>query len=138
VYEGWQVPLDYDPLLSKIAVWAADRTEAVARMRRALGEYEIQGIRTNIPFFRRVLEHPDFVAGHLETGFIDRVLADGLMRDEPPSEDEERVALLAALLHVERNGDAAPVPATAGNGWKLAGRRDLLNRRPQRAGGRSW
>jgi acetyl-CoA carboxylase biotin carboxylase subunit len=55
VYEGWQVPLDYDPLLSKIAVWAADRTEAVARMRRALGEYEIQGIRTNIPFFRRVL-----------------------------------------------------------------------------------
>ena len=82
VYEGWQVPLDYDPLLSKIAVWAADRPEAIARMRRALGEYEIQGIRTNIPFFRRVLEHPDFVAGRLETGFIDRVLAAGLMQEE--------------------------------------------------------
>ena len=116
VYEGWHVPLEYDPLLSKLAVWARDRAEAMARLRRALGEYEIQGIRTNIPFFRRVLEHPDFVAGRLDTGFIDRVLAAGLMEEEPPSEEEERVALLAALLHVERNGAAAadvaalPVP----------------------------
>ena len=83
-------------------------SEAMARLRRALGEYEIQGIRTNIPFFRRVLEHPDFVAGRLDTGFIDRVLAAGLMEEEPPSEEEERVALLAALLHAERNGDAKP------------------------------
>jgi acetyl/propionyl-CoA carboxylase alpha subunit len=109
----------------------------MARMRRALGESEIQGIRTNIPFFRRVLEHPDFVAGRLDTGFIDRALAGGLMEEEPPSEEEERVALLAALLHVERNGDAAPARATAITGWKQAGRRALLRRRPERAGGRS-
>ena len=137
VYEGWQVPLEYDPLLSKIAVLARDRAEAMARLRRALGEYEIQGIRTNIPFFRRVLEHPDFVAGRLDTGFIDRVLAAGLMEEEPPSEDEERGALLAALLHVERNGDAAPTRATASNEWKQAGRRALLHRLPHRAGGGS-
>ena len=137
VYESWQVPLEYDPLLSKIAVWARDRGEAIRRLGRALGEYEIQGIRTNIPFFRSVLEHPDFVAGRLDTGFIDRVLAGGLMEEEPPSEEEERVALLAALLHVERNGDAAPALTSPRSGWKQAGRHDLLHRRPHRTGGRS-
>ena len=132
VYEGWQVPLEYDPLLSKLVVWATDRAEAIARMRRALGEYEIQGIRTNIPFFRRVLEHPDFVAGRLDTGLIDRLLAAGLMEEEPPSEDEERVAILAALLHVEGNGDAQPGAAVSRSGWKQAGRRALLHRQPPR------
>ncbi len=136
VYEGWQVPLEYDPLLSKIAVWARDRGEAIARMSRALGEYDIQGIRTNIPFFRRVLEHSDFVAGRLDTGFIDRVLAGGLMGEEPTSEEKESVALLAAMLHAERNGEAAPALASIHRGWKQAGRSELLHKRPQRAGGR--
>jgi acetyl-CoA carboxylase biotin carboxylase subunit len=135
VYEGWQVPLEYDPLLSKIAVWARDRDGARERMRRVLGEYEIQGIHTNIPFFRRVLEHPDFVEGRLDTGFIDRVLAEGLMEDEPPSEEEERAALLGALLHVERNGGAEPAHAASNNEWNQAGRRALLNARPERARG---
>jgi acetyl-CoA carboxylase biotin carboxylase subunit len=138
VYEGWQVPLEDDPLLSKLAVWATNRTEAIARLRRALGEYEIQGIRTNIPFFRRVLEHPDFVEGRLDTGFIDRVLAGGLMQEEPPAEEEECVAMLAALLHMERNSDAAaPARATAGSEWKQAGRRAALHHQPHRARGRS-
>jgi acetyl-CoA carboxylase biotin carboxylase subunit len=136
VYEGWQVPLEYDPLLSKIAAWAGDRAEAIARLRRALGEYEIQGIRTNVPFFRRVLEHPDFVAGRLDTGFIDRVLAAGLMKEEAPSEEEERAALVAALLHVERSGEAAPARAPGDDGWKQAGRRALLRQRPPRGEGR--
>jgi len=138
VYEGWQVPLEYDPLLSKLVVWASNRREAIARLERALGEYEIQGIQTNIPFFRRVLEHPDFVAGKLDTGFIDRVLAAGLMEEEPPSEEEERVALLAAMLEVERNGAAKPVrPPAGGNGWKQAGRHAALHGQPQRTGRRS-
>ncbi|MGO8818669.1 MAG: acetyl-CoA carboxylase biotin carboxylase subunit [Terriglobia bacterium] len=136
VYEGWQVPLEYDPLLSKIAVWAGDRREAIARMGRALREYKIQGIRTNIPFFRRVLEDPDFVAGRLDTGFIDRALERGLMQEEPPSEEEESVALLAAMLHVERTGGGAPARASVPGGWKRAGRSDLLHKRPQQASGR--
>src|ERR1019366_6196369 len=133
VYEGWRVPLEYDPLLSKLAVWATDRPEAIARLQRALGEYEIQGIHTTIPFFRRVLEHPDFVAGRLDTGFIDRVLAAGLMQDEPPSEEEEQVALLAALLDEERNGSATRAAAAASKGWKLAGRHVSLRQQPKRA-----
>ena len=137
VYEGWQVPLEYDPLLSKLAVWATSREEAIARLQRALGEYEIQGINTTIPFFRRILEHPDFAAGRLDTGFIDRVLAAGLMQEEPPSEEEEHVALLAALLDAERNSGATPLPAPAADGWKQAGRQASLHRQPLRTGGRS-
>jgi acetyl-CoA carboxylase biotin carboxylase subunit len=136
VYEGWQVPLEYDPLLSKLAVWAMNREEAIARLQRALREYEIQGIHTTIPFFRRVLEDPDFVAGRLDTGFIDRVLAAGLMQDEPLSEEEEHVALLAALLDAERNSGSKQSTPRASNGWKQAGRHTSLHRQPQRTGGR--
>ena len=137
VYEGWTVPLEYDPLLSKIAVWGTDRAEAIARMRRALGEYEIFGIKTNIPFFRRVLEHPDFVAGHLDTGFIDRVLAAGLMEEAPPSPEEERVAMLAAALHVGGHAGKKTPAATRDSTWKNAGRDSLLNQWPHRGTRRS-
>lgn len=137
VYEGWQVPLEYDPLLAKLAVWATDRTEAIARMARAIEEYAIQGIRTNLSFFRCVLKHPDFVAGRLDTGFIDRMLAAGLMVEEPSSEEEERAALLAALLHTERHGAAQPAIPQTNSGWKQAGRTALLTRLPQRERGRN-
>ena len=75
VYEGWTVPLDYDPMLSKLIVYAADRNAAIARMRRALDEYFVGGIKTNLLLFRRILEHPDFVAARIDTGFLDRLLA---------------------------------------------------------------
>jgi acetyl-CoA carboxylase biotin carboxylase subunit len=75
VYQGWTVPLDYDPMLSKLIVHAADRVTAIARMRRALDEYFVGGIKTNLPLFRRILEHPDFVAARMDTGFLDRLLA---------------------------------------------------------------
>jgi acetyl-CoA carboxylase, biotin carboxylase subunit len=75
VYEGWTVPLDYDPLLSKLIVYAPDRSAALARMRRALDEYFLAGIKTNLTLFRRILEHPDFGAARIDTGFLDRLLA---------------------------------------------------------------
>jgi len=137
VYEGWTVPLEYDPLLSKLVTWGADRAEAIARMRRALSEYEVFGIRTTIPFFRRVLEHPEFVEGRLDTGFIDRVLASGLMQEEPRSEGEEHVAMLAAALYVQRHRDPQPAPAAPDQAWKLAGRDSLLNHWPHRRAGRN-
>jgi acetyl-CoA carboxylase biotin carboxylase subunit len=137
VYEGWTVPLEYDPLLSKVSVWGTARAEAIARMRRALGEYEVFGIKTNIPFFRRVLVHPDFTAGRLDTGLIDRVLAAGLMEEEPPSREEERVAALAAALHAGGRQEKK-IPAPAGeSAWKSAGRDTMLNRWPRREGWKS-
>jgi acetyl-CoA carboxylase, biotin carboxylase subunit len=93
VYEGWTVPLDYDPMLAKLIVYAADRPAAIARMRRALDEYFIGGIKTNLPLFRRILEHPDFVAARIDTGFLDRLLA----TKADVSRETEAMAQIAAV-----------------------------------------
>src|SRR5262249_24541199 len=71
-YEGCTISPNYDPLISKLCVWAPDRARAVARMRRAISEYVVAGIKTNLPFHERLFEHPEFVAGKYDTGFIDR------------------------------------------------------------------
>jgi len=134
VRKGWRVPLDYDPLLSKLIAWGEDRTTAIARMRRALDEYQVLGIRTNVSFFSRVLEHPEFVAGQVDTGFIDRVLAANLLFAEERSHEAERAALLAVALEAarsrSRSTQASRVPQTSI--WKIAGRDRLLNNWPAR------
>ena len=139
VYEGWTVPLEYDPLLSKLVVWGSDRAEAIARMRRALGEYEVSGIRTNIPFFLRLLEHPDFVAGRLDTGLVDRVLAGGWMPDDGQEREAELAAMLAAALDLSRNAGKAAGSKRAMSGsesaWKASGREALLNAWPVKSRG---
>lgn len=70
LYPGLQVPLFYDPLLSKLVVWGQDRMQAIARMRRALAEYQIVGVRTTLPFARWLMEHPRFIAADFSTDFI--------------------------------------------------------------------
>jgi len=132
VYEGWTVPLEYDPLLAKLVVWGNDRAEAIARLRRALSEYEVLGIKTTIPFFRRVVEHADFVAGRIDTGFIDRALAEGILSEDELSAELERVALLAAALDASRHGPGQPPLPARESTWKTAGRDALLNRWPTR------
>ena len=74
VYLGWTVPLDYDPLLAKLAVWALTREEAIARMLRALDEYTVDGIKTTLGFYRRIFADQAFPQGCLHTGFIDEFL----------------------------------------------------------------
>jgi acetyl-CoA carboxylase biotin carboxylase subunit len=125
VYEGWTVPMEYDPLLAKLAVWAGTREEAVGRMLRALREYDVGGIRTNIGFFRQILENPEFRAGKLHTGFIDEFFARQGAADAPA--ELRAVAALAAALHAaKRNGNGAAAPAAAGSRWLEAGRSELL------------
>jgi acetyl-CoA carboxylase biotin carboxylase subunit len=70
LYPGLQVPLFYDPLLAKLVVWGRDRAQAIARMRRALDEYQIVGVRTTLPFVHWLMQHPRFIAGELSTDFI--------------------------------------------------------------------
>ena len=70
LFPGLQVPLFYDPLLSKLIVWGHNRTQAIARLRRALAEYQIIGVRTTLPFARWLMEHPRFIAGDISTNFI--------------------------------------------------------------------
>jgi len=117
--------MEYDPLLAKLAVWAPTREEATARMIRALGEYDVGGIRTNIGFFRQILEDPEFRAGNLHTGFIDEFFARHRHTDPPP--DFATVAALAAALHFRSRGDnAAEAVVDAGSRWLAAGRSELL------------
>jgi acetyl-CoA carboxylase biotin carboxylase subunit len=76
MYEGYVVPPNYDSLLAKLIVHDADRPSALRRARRCLGEMVVLGPRTNIPFLRRILEHPAFEAGDFDTGFVARMLAE--------------------------------------------------------------
>ena len=73
IYAGYGVPPNYDSLLAKLIVRAENRPAALARLRRALGEFVVEGTSTNIDFFRRLLEHPDFIAGRLDTHLIERM-----------------------------------------------------------------
>src|ERR1700720_762343 len=74
VYEGWTVPMDYDPLLSKLIAWGNSREETIARLRRALEEYSITGIKTNTALFRRILSDRDFLRGEIHTKWLDELL----------------------------------------------------------------
>jgi acetyl-CoA carboxylase biotin carboxylase subunit len=94
-YSGCTISSFYDPLISKLSVWAPTRERAVERMRRALSEYVVTGIRTNLAFHEKLFMHPEFVAGRYDTGFIDRY------KDEllgyPQVKAERRTAVAAAI-----------------------------------------
>jgi acetyl-CoA carboxylase biotin carboxylase subunit len=72
VYAGAEVSIYYDPMISKLAAWGRTRGEAIERMRRALAEYAVGGIKTTLPFFREIMRDEEFIAGQLDTGFIER------------------------------------------------------------------
>jgi acetyl-CoA carboxylase biotin carboxylase subunit len=129
VYQGWTVPIEYDPLISKLVAWGSTRDEAIARMKRALSEYQIEGIKTNISFFLEILEHPDFVKGHFDTGFLDGWLKTRKMNPEIPVLERDLSVLAATLFHSQSSsftpasGDALK---QADSPWKLEGRRRAL------------
>jgi acetyl-CoA carboxylase biotin carboxylase subunit len=122
VFEGAEVPVHYDPLVSKLVVWAGTREEAVRRMRRAVSEYRVLGIKTTLPFFERVLDHPAFVAGDLDTSFVDTVLAAGNGR--PSREVEIAVAAAAISALEERRAGRRRADRTGISAWRGAGLRE--------------
>jgi len=124
VYEGWTVPIDYDPLLSKLVAWGSTRAEAIARMRRALREYHIDGIKSNIGFFQELLGDREFQNGDFDTGFIDRWQKS--RRDtatESTPADRPLAAIAAALFHSERAVVEPAGTKAAESLWKLDARR---------------
>jgi len=127
VYEGYEVPLEYDPLLSKLITWGRTRPEAIHRMIRALSEYQLYGIKTTIPFFKRILLHPKFFKGDYNTHFIPE-----LEKEEDGSGEEEKVAaLIAAGIKNYAESKAGPPLRSRQkeSNWKLQGRlRNLSNR----------
>ena len=110
MYEGWTVPIDYDPLLAKLIGYGTNRTQAISRLTRALHEYFVGGIKTNISLFRRILSDADFQAGRLDTGYLDR-----LLKSKPPEVrgGHAEVAAIAAGIFVML--DSASAVATRGN-----------------------
>jgi acetyl-CoA carboxylase biotin carboxylase subunit len=123
VYEGWNVPLDYDPMLAKLIVWHGTREHARERMLRALGEYHIGGIESNLSLFRAILNDPKFRAGDLDTGYLDRFLKASPIREDAPPELAEIAAL--AISTISRKDDA-PRAVAAPSRWLAAGRVELL------------
>ena len=93
---GSDVTVHYDPMIAKLVCWGADRPEAIARMRRALAEFVVKGVKTSIPLHRRVLEHPSFVAGHYDTSLIEVEL--GARPAAAANDPEREVALLVAAI----------------------------------------
>jgi acetyl-CoA carboxylase, biotin carboxylase subunit len=133
VYRGWTVPIEYDPLLSKLIAWGNSREETIARLRRALDEYTISGIRTNVSLFRRILSEPEFLSSEIHTKWLDQLLA----RPRPPAAQpalgtQAAAAIAAAYWESALSGSSANGRSSADppSRWKLDGRRSQLDRQP--------
>jgi len=106
-YEGAEISSYYDPLVSKLCVWAESRETAVARMRRALSEYVVAGIRTNIPFHIALMDHPDFISGNYDTGFIE-AHREALLTSGSVGDEATEVATAAAIAQAFEERERGP------------------------------
>lgn len=128
VYQGFEVPLYYDPLIAKLLVWAPTRHEAITRMERALSEYTIRGIKTSIPFHQAVMKNRNFIQGTYDTTFIDG----GMNKIEYPKHYYDIAAMAAVIDNMHRKRSAAPSShkkVTALNAWKLASRQAMMRKK---------
>ncbi|MCD6596427.1 MAG: acetyl-CoA carboxylase biotin carboxylase subunit [Bacteroidales bacterium] len=135
VYSGFEIPLFYDPMISKLVTWGKDRAEAINRMKRALSEYHIAGIKTSIQFLGRIMETPDFVQGRYDTHFIanneEKLLTKCKEEVDPEngSKELEDLALICSLLEYkamrkESNGTSnGQNGKSSKNPWKHFGRK---------------
>ena len=134
MYEGWNVPIDYDPLLAKLIGYGTDREQAISRLTRALNEYFVGGIKTNISLFRRILRDENFHAAKLDTGFLDRMLkrAEDKTADAKSAEIAAIAAGMFAILgQSAQRGSGAEGDGRSTNksesGWKKASRLEALH-----------
>jgi acetyl-CoA carboxylase biotin carboxylase subunit len=134
VAQGDEVSIYYDPMISKLAAWGSTRSEAIDRMRRALDEYAVDGIRTTLPFFREVIRDQEFIEGKLDTGFIGRFnerRAAGPHADNAERSIREKdIAVIAAALAYQRSTAKSQAPGIAApqSKWKMSGRLSSANK----------
>jgi acetyl-CoA carboxylase biotin carboxylase subunit len=125
VYAGFEIPIYYDPIISKLVAWGKDRTEAIARMKRALSSHVITGVKTTIPFHLKVMKNRQFIEGNYDTNFINGVL---FKEKEVHESGGEEFALLAAAIHLyeeerKRAGNhSSRQPAESVSMWKYSAR----------------
>jgi acetyl-CoA carboxylase biotin carboxylase subunit len=127
VYEGFDITPHYDPLISKLICWGETRAEALLRMRRALEEYRIMGIKTNIPFHQRILDSHRFMAGQIDTTFVEKRFSLG---EDLPVEQARIAAIIATLVAHHDSLKAGQLmrlddQAHGRNRWKWGARRHL-------------
>ena len=129
VEEGFEIPVHYDSMISKLVAWGSDRAEAVARMERALWEYDVGGVKTTLPFFRWLIRQQAFLDGSFDTGFLDAVLAD---RGRTPfstmaPEVKERAILATAIRACLCEETPRPAgDASVVSGWRRVARAESL------------
>jgi len=126
VTTGTEISLFYDPMISKLCSWAANRPQAIKRMVRALSEYELHGIHSTIPFLIKVMQHPRFIKGDFTTNFI----AEESNLFESDAQKRAIAALSAVILQQEEK-DKKKFHITSQNGqttWKTIKRRKILDR----------
>ncbi|HEV3206544.1 MAG TPA: acetyl-CoA carboxylase biotin carboxylase subunit [Terriglobales bacterium] len=133
VYAGWTVPIEYDPLLAKLIVSGQDRPQTISRLARALQEFFVAGIKTNVSLFRRVLADEDFLAGKIDTGFLERLPASDAGAEAEKKRNADVAAIGAAVFVVldsaTRGGSNGGGTADARAGvssWKKAARAEGL------------
>ena len=97
VYEGYEIPIYYDPMIGKLIVWATTRQYAIERMRRVLYEYKITGLKTNLSYLKRIMHTPDFVKGEYNTLFIEKN-SRMLLRGNGNNEEIENIAMIASYI----------------------------------------
>jgi acetyl-CoA carboxylase biotin carboxylase subunit len=133
VEAGFEVPVFYDSMISKVIAWAPDREAAIIRMHRALREYEIGGLITVIPALLWILEQEDFATGEFDTGYLDRALTEraGESFSVLSQREEELAVIAAALLAYFSGGESAPEPpvVSTASAWRQAARSEAVGER---------
>jgi len=129
IYEGWEVPIYYDPMIAKLVAYGKDRAEAISRLGRALDEYRVVGIKTTLPFFREIIKDKSFLAGELDTGFIDRWMKSASRSESKrtASPDELDFAAIAATLsYISSQSPQQAQQTQIESKWKKNGRQNAV------------
>ena len=140
VYEGAEVPIYYDPMIAKLICWGENRVEAILRMRRALREYQVRGIKTNISFHQWIFRHPRFMSGDFNTGFIDEEYRHTNKEDLFPHKEIALASAAIAALHSEQENTLGLLAKAAAerSKWRDQGKRTSLRALPPAFPGRGW
>ncbi|MDO5570088.1 MAG: acetyl-CoA carboxylase biotin carboxylase subunit [Bacteroidales bacterium] len=126
VYEGYEIPIHYDPMIGKLIVWATTREYAIERMRRVLHEYKITGVKNNISYLRRIMDVKDFVDGNYDTAFIQNNSEFLLERETDGLVETEEIAMVAAyidyLMNLDENSSGKSEDDRPISRWREFGR----------------
>ncbi len=130
VYEGYEIPIYYDPMLAKLITWGLNREDAIQRMKRALHEYKVTGIKTSIPFLGRIMEAEDFTSGNYDTGFIEKNSESLFEKIECAMECQDISMIVAYVDYLSEVDKHKPESAQNNDdsGWKKYGRKQAVNR----------